>query len=363
MEVIHAASLLGRDAIDDGVSNPLGDSLRVRSIIFVCISFAFVLLRLSTRYNYGRMIGADDAFIVGALILSICMTVTYNEEALNGFGLHTSQVSNDHKILAFKWFFAAQILYKAATCLTKLSICSLYLRIFPNNWFRRGVWLTMGITVAYTIGSIFTTIFSCNPIQKAWVKSMAGACLDSRSIWYATSIMVIITDLMIIILPINETRRLQLPLAQKLMLVALFSLGLFVVACTVVRMVSVSPQTTATDQIYYQAISNSWTFVETNVGIICACLPVVRVPVTHLFRRVGQTTRGTTKNSAASQSGFALQTVGQIPSRNHLSKDREKNGSVEALIEEQNFKKGDQSRIYHVPTNSIAPSDAESRYH
>lgn len=61
--------------------------------------------------------------------------------------------------------------------------------------------------------------------------------------------MVIITDLMIIILPINETRRLQLPLAQKLMLVALFSLGLFVVACTVVRMVSVSPQTTATDQI------------------------------------------------------------------------------------------------------------------
>lgn len=90
-------------------------------------------------------------------------------------------------------------------------------------------------------------------------------------------------------LPINEIRHLQLPVTKKLLLGGLFSLGSFVVACTIVRMVSVSPQTTAADQICmlwttkqfkvpmltdspdYQAISNSWTFVETNVGIICAC--------------------------------------------------------------------------------------------
>ena len=30
----------------------------------------------------------------------------------------------------------------------------------------------------------------------------------------------------------------------------------------------------------YQATSNSWTFLEVNVGIICACLPVLKAPIT-----------------------------------------------------------------------------------
>ncbi|KAH8203756.1 hypothetical protein TruAng_002049 [Truncatella angustata] len=249
MKTTHAAFIVRRDAIDDNVPNQLGTSLSQRSVVFVCISFFFVSLRLFTRYFYGKIIGADDAFIFLSLILAICLTVTYNEEALNGFGLHTDHVDSAHKVTAFKWFFAAQILYKAATCMTKLSICTLYLRIFPDRRFRKAVWVTIGIIVAYTIASIFVTIFSCNPVQKTWVKTMAGQCLDSRSIWYGTSVMVILTDLMIMVLPINEIRRLQLPLTKKLLLASLFSLGFFVVACTIVRMVSVSPQTTAADQI------------------------------------------------------------------------------------------------------------------
>ena len=53
---------------------------------------------------------------------------------------------------------------------------------------------------------------------------------------------------MIIILPIHEIRHLQLPLFKKVLLGCLFSLGFFVIACTVVRMITVSPQTTASDQ-------------------------------------------------------------------------------------------------------------------
>lgn len=64
----------------------------------------------------------------------------------------------------------------------------------------------------------------------------------------ATSVLNIVTDMLIIGLPINEIRRLQLPLVKKLLLCALFSLGIFVIACTVIRMITVSPQTTASDQ-------------------------------------------------------------------------------------------------------------------
>lgn len=101
--------------------------------------------------------------------------------------------------------------------------------------------------------------------------------------------MIIITDVLIILLPLNQIRHLQLPLTRKILLSGVFSLGIFVIVCTIVRMCTVSPTTTAQDQICkpswalfhvmcnlidgsdYQATSNSWTFLEVNVGIICAC--------------------------------------------------------------------------------------------
>jgi hypothetical protein len=67
--------------------------------------------------------------------------------------------------------------------------------------------------------------------------------------YVATSIMIIITDVMIILLPLNQIRQLQLPLYRKILLSGVFSLGIFVIACTVVRMCTVSPTTTAQDQI------------------------------------------------------------------------------------------------------------------
>ena len=122
------------------------------------------------------------------------MTVTYNGEAMNGFGLHQDQVSDQHKILAFKFFFAAQILYKVATCTTKVSLLLLYLRIFTHRTFRVCSWITMGVVVVYNIISILVsiffassglssyrmltilklTVFQCNPIAKSWNKKLPG---------------------------------------------------------------------------------------------------------------------------------------------------------------------------------------------
>ncbi|KAL7793847.1 hypothetical protein V8C37DRAFT_401700 [Trichoderma ceciliae] len=327
------APLGKRDAIDDGDPNPRGESLAHLSIIFVSLASFFVVLRLFTRYFHTKAFGADDALIVAALALATCMTAAYNGEAGNGFGLHSDQLNAEHKIMAFKWFFVAQILYKITTCLTKMSLGMLYLRIFPARKFRIGVLCVMAITVAYTLAAVLMTIFACNPIRKSWIKTLPGVCVNSISIWYSTSVLNIVTDILIIGLPINEIRRLQLPLAKKLLLCALFSLGIFVIACTVIRMITVSPQTTASDQTYYQAVSNSWTFVETNVGILCACLPIVWVPLTRQILRI--LGLGGEDTTAASKSGkvYALGSHGQVSSaRARASRHDAEGDSVEELM-------------------------------
>jgi hypothetical protein len=60
-----------------------------------------------------------------------------------------------------QWFFVAQLLYKIASCFVKLSVLLFYLRIFPARYFRITAYIAAGIVVAYSIGSICATIWSC----------------------------------------------------------------------------------------------------------------------------------------------------------------------------------------------------------
>ncbi|PTB75056.1 hypothetical protein M440DRAFT_1458429 [Trichoderma longibrachiatum ATCC 18648] len=299
---IDGPLLSRRDAIDDGDPNPRGENLAHLSIIFVCLAGFFVILRLLTRHFHTKSYGADDVLIVVALALSACMTVAYNGEAGNGFGLHSDQLDQDHKVLAFK------ILYKVATCLTKSSLGMLYLRIFPGHRFRIAVIGVVGVTVAYTFAAVLLTVFACKPIEKAWRKTLPGVCVNSISIWYSTSVLNIVTDILIIGLPVNEIRRLQLRLARKLLLCALFSLD-------------------------YQAVSNSWTFVETNVGIMCACLPIVWVPITRRILRLFGLGRDNTTDTGKSGQTYSLGSHGFASSaRGRVGHRDAEEDSVEELI-------------------------------
>jgi hypothetical protein len=64
-----------------------------------------------------------------------------------------------------------------------------------------------------------------SPIAKSWDKSLAGKCIQIGDVWYSTSVMAIVTDLAIILLPIYQLKRLQLPMGQKIGLSLMFSLG------------------------------------------------------------------------------------------------------------------------------------------
>jgi hypothetical protein len=64
-----------------------------------------------------------------------------------------------------------------------------------------------------------------SPIPRSWDKTIPGTCIQIGDVWYSTSVMSIVTDLAIILLPIYQIRKLRLPLSQKLGLCVLFSLG------------------------------------------------------------------------------------------------------------------------------------------
>jgi len=118
-------------------------------------------------------------------------------------------------------------MYLPAIAFPKLSICALYLRIFAKPNYRVVVWITAGLVVANAIGSFVPAFVICVPLEYLWNRKLPGGghCIDANA-WYRwASLMNIITDLIMLVLPIPLLMELQTSKKTKLGLLFTFSLG------------------------------------------------------------------------------------------------------------------------------------------
>lgn len=103
----------------------------------------------------------------------------------------------------------------------------LYLRIFTSKSFRLACHINLGIVAGLTIGATMATILQCIPIRASWDRSIDATCTNSAAFWYAFAVTNIITDAIILFLPVREVLHLHLDRREKYGLLALFSLGAF----------------------------------------------------------------------------------------------------------------------------------------
>lgn len=209
-------------------------------------------------------------------------------------------------------FWAIQILYKFTINLTKTSILLLYLRIFPNKPFRKAVYGLLVFVNGYAVASIVATIFQCTPVVRTFDRDTPGSCINLTAFWYANATANILGDFAILALPMPVINSLHLPRRQRIGLMMVFALGgLWVLhssrrfclliansvcVTSILRMTTLEAGSKAKDQLYGTLISTVWTTVEANTGIICACLPMLKTPLSSIFPRIFL--RSTQDNSA-----------------------------------------------------------------
>ncbi|MCJ1469421.1 hypothetical protein MMC07_008054 [Pseudocyphellaria aurata] len=273
-----------------------GYQLYFAALIMVILAGLFVFGRLAARWT-NRKFGMDDYTIVLSLACSIVLSITINLAVVHGYGKHKKDLTHTELLAALKWFYFAQIFYKLVLGFNKISLLSLYLRIFLGKFFKGLCYASLAIVIGWTVGSVFATIFQCVPISAFWDKSVVARCTDSDAFWYAYGILNILTDAIILGLPIHEVMKLQLPRREKLGLLLVFLLGAFVCVTSIVRVIAVANSTKNKADTTWSFISRStWTLLEANTGIICACLPTLKKPITMLFPRMF---RGSSKGSSS----------------------------------------------------------------
>lgn len=83
----------------------------------------------------------------------------------------------------------------------------------------------IGVLALYGTWTILSAWLNCIPVSKFWDDSVPGNCLSKEGLWFSNSAMHILTDVIILILPMPVLKSLQLPKKQKIALMGVFALG------------------------------------------------------------------------------------------------------------------------------------------
>lgn len=151
--------------------------------------------------------------------------------------------------------------------LTKLSVLTLIHQVYHVKWGKMSAWITGGCIVAYTIVLTVLVTGPCDPLRGSVV------CLTRAGTAHAA--LNIISDVLVICLPIPLVHQLQMPTRQKVSVGVLMTLGSFCVVASIGRVVFVNDIQDNPDITWCQARVGVWSAIELNVGILGAsCKPV-----------------------------------------------------------------------------------------
>ena len=118
------------------------------------------------------------------------------------------------------------MIYNFAITAIKGSLLYLYYRVFfVSRYFRYSLWAVGLFVAAYSITQVFAAIFQCMPIRSNWTIGVQHYCINTPVGATIIAAFNVLTDFIILALPMPLLYKLQKPFHQKLQIMGMFLLG------------------------------------------------------------------------------------------------------------------------------------------
>ncbi|KAL3442241.1 hypothetical protein BJX65DRAFT_226956 [Aspergillus insuetus] len=253
----------------------------------LCISTvtAFVVLRFLVRFHLKQRLVLEDyscliAWVVTVAFCAIALTVG---ETWKGYPQANLKEEEIALITLYYWVLA--LLYGVAVLFVKIALLSILGRIFTSYpylvYFLKTYMLVLCL---YYVLLLFLKAFSCSPPSKFWEgRAEDGSCLGRRGIYLADAIFSVISDAIILMIPIPLAWRLQLPLRKKVQVAVILGAGGLAIAFSLYRVVLIAQNPHPEDKLYYFMQLVLTGNAELSLGLICACLPSVKICISLFF--------------------------------------------------------------------------------
>ncbi len=173
--------------------------------------------------------------------------------------------------------------------MVKVSILSLYLRVFTAFWARLTAAVLLITTLFAMLAFFFVTMFQCVPVKcnfKPWDVPEGSVRINVGAFWRANAVWNISSDIIILVLPIFMVRGMHsLSVGQRINLSLMFLLGLIVMVAAILRYTTLGSAAAGHQDILNASyVSTVWTEVEASLAVACACLPMLRQFFGWLFK-------------------------------------------------------------------------------
>ncbi|KAI0537287.1 hypothetical protein GGR58DRAFT_355458 [Xylaria digitata] len=271
------------------------DDLRPNIVACISISafhaFLIVVARLFARWIHGNSLLIADYLIIFALCLFIPYCVSLGLATESGLGKHSIFVTNARLLQIY--FISSEVIYSVVIVCIKWSILAFYGRIFPHKQFHWAL-LAVGVFMgAWMFTTVFAIIFQCVPIEYNWNMTIQGGhCIAIGQFALVTSILNVVTDVSILILPLPLVWKLNVTHQKRWALIVLFSLGGGACVVGITRAGWIGKLNSTVDPTWDNVTAVYLSTIEVLAGFLVASLPSYPV----LFRRATGNTK-TSKHS------------------------------------------------------------------
>ena len=193
------------------------------------------------------------------------------------------------------------VMYKVQISLAKISVCLFLLRIFQSRTFRFLAYALIGINASIGITWASVDAFRCVPTRltwTGWTNEESGYCLNFIVAVLVNCLVNIFVDCILIVMPVYEVIKLQLPLRKKIAVASMFIVGsvyalaswtLFHLHVTnqyhsltiiaIIRVVVFWNNRWGANETLGLYPLMHWSVIECQISVMCACLPASRALV------------------------------------------------------------------------------------
>ncbi|KAK4446096.1 puromycin-sensitive aminopeptidase [Podospora aff. communis PSN243] len=249
--------------------------VQVSFIVVFAVTFTLatlaLILRLYTRAWIVKSISLDEPLLFTAWGVTLAFFIESLKAMPAGFGRNLWDVTGLQLLGYLERLLTLALTYIWPPTLTKLSILVLYWRINPDKIFRGCIIATAVVLIGYTV--VFTALFSgpCNPLLGT---PESQVCLNNIAV--SQAVLNIVTDGIIIALPIPTIHSLQMPFKQRLSVGFILALGSAACIASIVRVAYVRAMVDNPDFTFTQCSAAVWSLLEMNLGILCNSLATLK---------------------------------------------------------------------------------------
>ncbi|KAF2206517.1 hypothetical protein CERZMDRAFT_21667, partial [Cercospora zeae-maydis SCOH1-5] len=248
----------------------------VLAIIGMVVSTVFISLRIYTRAFVSRRRAFDDAAIVLAWMLSISLqAILIYLWSTESIAVHLWEISlSKAKESLHLTTISAGALYILAMAIAKLSLLIYYYQRSPSRWIQYTIYTIGTFIIIYSTVFFFAVIFACKTVGTSWNFTLNhGKCLDKDAVYLGHAGLNTGTTLVLFVIPLPMLLQLDTSKIQKIGIAAMLSIGFITLGASIVRLTLLPYALHSADSTWTISKPAIWLCIETNLVIICGCLP------------------------------------------------------------------------------------------